>query len=226
MRETTFHAKIRKAEKAAKLNNVLSPLYETRNMFRSAVGFDEPLSYDEWMSLRDDLKAAALYVQFFSQITLAWNKAKSFYTLEEDGVSTVLQYLEKNVPIIMKDESRFSPRYIYRVAYNCMYCICHDIKRDRDRWEKEISNIQEGPEGQFDIFTILGDDRNMEDDLHYAAMSIRFWDDVTSLGDQTVRYVEYLLGREVPGKKIMSKEDEIVAELRRVLNKYRRYFEV
>lgn len=226
MRESAFHARIRKANAAAKRNHVQSPFYETRTMFRAAIGYIEPLSYDDWMSLKDDHKAAALYVQFFSQITLAWNKCKSFYAIDEDGVSTVLQYLQKNVPIIKNDESRFSARYIYRVAYNCLYCICHDIKRDRERFEKETSNIQEGPDGEFNLFDILGYDEDMTGKMMNASMSYHLWSDVESLGDDVIRYVEYLLGREIPGKKIMSKEEEILEELKQVLAKYRRYYNV
>lgn len=120
---------------------------ETFDMFRTCTEYKSPLSYDEWLALADDHKAAVLYIQFYDQITLAWYKVKSFYADDEDGVSTMLQYLQKNVPLIVSKKSRFSPSYIYRVAFNCLYCICHDIKRDRERFENEISNIAEGSDG-------------------------------------------------------------------------------
>ena len=75
-----------------------SPFYQTRDMFKEFIGVDTPLAYSTWMELDPDKKAAALFVNFFDQITLAWYKAKSFYAVDEDGVSTCLQYLQKNVP--------------------------------------------------------------------------------------------------------------------------------
>ena len=85
-----------------------SPFYQTRDMFKEFIGVDTPLAYSTWMELDPDKKAAALFVNFFDQITLAWYKVKSFYAVDEDGVSTCLQYLQKNVPVIENAPNRFS----------------------------------------------------------------------------------------------------------------------
>ena len=113
---------------------------ETRKLFQTVFQYDrtKPLSFDQWLKIPDDQKSAVLYLQFYDQITLAWDKTKSFYTLTADGVSTVLQYLEKNVPIIKANPKKFNERYIYRVAYNCLYCICHDLIYPRRAYEHEV----------------------------------------------------------------------------------------
>ena len=85
---------------------------ETKTMFENTIPVNFPISYEVWISLKDDIKAAALYVNFYDQITLAWQKAKSDFTSDEDGVSTLMQYLIKNVPIIVNDEKKYKPSYI------------------------------------------------------------------------------------------------------------------
>ena len=125
---------------------------ETRKNFIAGTRYVRPLSYEEWMDIPQANKAAVLFVQFYEQITLAWYKTKSFFVEEEDGVSTMLQYLIKNVPIIENDPKRFKSSYIYKVAYNCLYCISHDIKRDIERYEKEVSNIASCTDGEVDLF--------------------------------------------------------------------------
>lgn len=126
----------------------MSAFKETYNMFRTHIGYTKPLSYDQWSSSDDQHKAAVLFVQFYEQITLAWYKVRSFYANEEDGVSTILQYLQKNVPVILDCPKRFAPSYIYKVAFNCLYCICHDIQRDKDRFENEVSDTVVVDEGE------------------------------------------------------------------------------
>lgn len=112
---------------------------ETKKLFQTIFNYDktEPLTFDQWMRFPDDQKSAVLYLRFYDQITLAWENTKSFYTLTADGVSIVLQYLEKNVPIIKANSNKFNERYIYRVAYNCLYCICHDLIYPRMAYEHE-----------------------------------------------------------------------------------------
>lgn len=218
--EDAFDVKVHRAgvrehkhEKAQGLIGQSNPFYETKVMFRDALGIYEPLSYEEWLAFEPQDKAAALYVMFYNQITFAWYKCRSFYGLEEDGVSTVLQYLQKNVPIIEKDERRYTPNYIYRVAYNCMYCICHDIKRDRERWENEMSNIvSTGDQEEVDLFdTVRSEafDRIFETEV----LRIRFWKIIENMGDDVVTFVDGMLSGSTVPKKIRNRSEEILKEL-------------
>jgi len=172
--------------------------YETRNLFRNYTGYTSPLTYEQWLSVADENKAAVLYVQFFEEITLAWYKTKSFYALEEDGVSTILQYLSKNVPVLKENPNRFTSAYIYKVAYNCLYCISHDIKRDRERWEFETSNIVETGEDVLDLFdTVVS---NTEEDIDDRVSRSEFWKIIETMGPETEKVINHLLNGASLGK--------------------------
>lgn len=91
-----------------------------------------------WYCIPRELKAIALYVNFYDQITLAWSKTRKYFVLEEDGVSTILQYLEKNVDVILENPKRFTPAYIYTITKNCVYCLGR-IQRDIDFYTNSVS---------------------------------------------------------------------------------------
>lgn len=195
----------------------VNPFKATQIMFKEYLGWEGPTTYEEWMACDESDKAAILYVQFYDQITLAWYKTKSFYTLEEDGVSTVLQYLMKNVPVIEKAESRFSAPYIYRVAYNCLYCICHDIKIDRERFEKETSNIQGTEDGDsVDLFALIESGFSIEAEISRD----NFWRIIESLGEDTLTFVDCTInGTRLPAG-MKAKAPKIIAELKIALAQY------
>ena len=167
-------------------------LHKTRALYSNYIGYDKPLTFDEWNELPLGSKAAALFVQFFDQISLAWFKTKSFYTPEEDGISEVMQYLMKNVPIIEQDPARFTPKYIYRVAYNSMYCICHDRKVDRDRWELETSNILSVGENDTDTVDLFDTVRDM-DSIPQEIMKRNMWNKIDNLDEQYQSVIDSLL---------------------------------
>lgn len=205
----------------------LAAFYETRNLYRTYTGYTEPLSFEEWAKRPQGEKAALLFVQFFDQITLAWEKANAFDFIEgEEGVSIVLQYLEKQVAqdqyykkddpkkkasaefrkknpdkfftttrrIIEEDPRKFTPAYIYRVAYNCMYCICHDLKSVQDRWDNETSaiTIYDGKElSVFDqIADYSGSAEQVAEDLTFET---EFWRVVEDAGLTAEKVMRYLL---------------------------------
>lgn len=168
---------------------------ETNKLFIESTRYTGPVSYEEWISIPQEHKAAVLFVQFYDEITLAWYKTKSFFVVEEDGVSTMLQYLIKNVPIIENDPKRFKPSYIYKVAYNCLYCISHDIKRDIERFEKEVSNIVMSGEDQLDLFDTVPAKSDMYDEV----MRKEFWAIIESEGLKTQKVIYHLLNGESLG---------------------------
>ena len=86
---------------------------ETYNSMREAVGYEKPLSYQEWLNLRDDYKAAWLYVQFFDQISLAWYKVSvnNIHADADNGVSEMLSYCVKNVSKIVEDQKRLKQKF-------------------------------------------------------------------------------------------------------------------
>lgn len=172
----------------------MNAFYDTKTLFVGTLNFTEQLSYEDWMKINPDYKAAALFVNYFTQIYGAWNKCKSFYTPEEDGVSTVLQYLQKNVPVIENDPKRYSPAYIYRVAYNCLYCVCHDLKKPRDAWENETSNIIGCGEDELDLFDLAVD--VVEGDMASKLTKIKFWKIIKSLDPKATKVLNHILNGE------------------------------
>lgn len=166
---------------------------ETRNMFSAYTGItaNQQLSYDEWMRLPDSSKAAALFVIFFDQITLAWNKAKADFTPDEDGVEIINQYLLKNVPKIKEDKSRYRAGYIWQVAYNCMDCLRY-VERDKFRSMVESSNIVETGSDPVDLYDMVPD----EIDFDLEARRVQFWETIESMGDETIKVVNHLLNGE------------------------------
>ncbi len=212
-RNTTFKVKMRKAIKRAHKDHFQSPLYETMKMFRSVLGLNagELLNYDEWIRLDPCYKSAALYVMFFREITLAYYKSRSFYSHEDDNVSIVLQYLDKNVPIIEMDESRYTAKYVYKVAYNCMYCQSRDIKRDRQRYENEVSNITVSTEGdELNLFDFVSSNESIESIINRE----RFWAIIRSMDDETCSVVENILnGTRLPAG-VKQHREYIISNLR------------
>lgn len=189
------------------MNNAFA---ETRNLFMSYTHYERPLSFEEWMRSPQDSKAALLYVQYYEEITLAWYKSKSWFAVEEEGVETILQYLMKNVPVIEQNPNRFTSGYIYRVAYNCLYCISHDRKCDIERWERETSNVVGYNGDELDLFdtvttNLLGADE--------ALTSENFWAIIEDMGIETWKVVNYLLneGQTLKKTKFRMKNPETLA---------------
>ena len=90
----------------------MKEFYETRKLYRDYTHYEKPLTFDQWSSLDRGYKAAVLFIQFFDEILLAWNKAKSYDGDELEAVETVNQYLIKNVDKIMEEPKRFKAAYI------------------------------------------------------------------------------------------------------------------
>lgn len=196
--------------------------YKTRDQFKNSIDFEYPLSYDEWLSVDDGYKVAVLYLEFFNEITLAWYKCAGGYATEEEGVETILQYLDKNVEKLRKNRRRYTANYIYRVAYNCLSCIA--FARKCDKWEAEnvvlaVQNSHDGTE--YNLLDFVGDSNNslpFEEEIRR-----RFWAEVEDLGEDTQTFVRNILeGDRLPtgfgGKK---KKTELSEKLQAVLEKYK-----
>lgn len=170
----------------------MGAFYDTKLFFQTSV--TKVNNYEEWMSVPDSQKAACLYVTFFNQIQMAWNRTKSFYTPEEDGVSCELQYLEKNVQLIKENSKKFDPRYIYRISFNALYCICHDIIKDRQRWEIETSNIVGSGSDEINLFDDYVGGVSQDNDLEM--IRDRMWAVIESLGEEGLRVVDSLINND------------------------------
>lgn len=199
--------------------------YEARKMYRDYVGYTHPLSYEEWVNLSQDKKAAALYVQFFKQILDAWYKIKSVYASEQEGVETIAQYLLKNVPIIEEKPKKYSEAWIYKVAYNCFYCISHDRICDRQRYELEQSNIVGTGTEESDTIDLfdMTESKNRAD-FNDDGIRNQFWAVVASLGEDATLVATCLVeGGRAKGVTKKRKE-EILKELAEKLEGFKEYY--
>ena len=197
--------------------------YETRKIFRDYIHYEYPLSFDQWTELPQDHKAAWLYVQYFNEIISAWYKSKSFYASEQEGVETICQYLLINVPIIEKNPKRFTPNYIYRIAYNCLYCISHDRVSDKLKYELEMSHIISNDGEELDILDLLEDEKSRYDDS--LSDRERLWKCLIALGEDALEFASYLIdGGKLPKGAYGRKKDLLRRELEAVLEPFKNQF--
>lgn len=174
----------------------LTAFYETKQMFIEATQYKKPLTFEEWCEIPDTLKSAVLFIQFYNEICGAWEKANAFdFIPGEDGVSTTLQYLEKNVSIILNKPERFKSAYIRTVAYNCQYCICHDLKSVKDRWENEMSNIAVYDEDtEVDLFDQCVDSEgSLLDVMFESTSSSEIWNMLEGASLRAQKVARYLI---------------------------------
>ena len=143
-----------------------------------------------------------------------------------------MQYLIKNVEIIKQNRNRFTPSYIYKIAFNS-FCPLGRIQRDIDYYYNEhaseyekIKNRSDDMSEEFDpdngtytecafndrlIVTDAYFNDTRDDDIYYI---------IESCDEDTKRVIEYLLGGKKLGKKLSAKIPAVIAELRIKLEKY------
>ena len=203
---------------------MIASFYDTRSNFRTFINYTKPLSYDQWMTLPEDHKAAALFVEFFNEIMLAWSKAQgTFRGDDEEAVETVIQYLIKNTAKIEDDSKRYRAPYIYKVAYNALYCIVHDRLRDKQRREYEVDPIVVSGDGQeVNIVDFIVRDNSAEDEYVNSITSTKFrgfWEAVESV-DNAQDVVNKIFEKGYDPNKFSARENEIVAQIKIKIKSY------
>ena len=201
----------------------LAAFYETRDTLSNYINYTEPLSFDEWKATPDDQKAAVLYLQFFNEITLAWNKANSYDFINgEEGVETALQYLQKLVcdryikghpkkkvsveyfyehqdeceerRLIEENPKNFYAGFIYKVMYNALYCICHDPQSVKDKWDYETSSIVNYKGEELCLFDNVADPNGSATDVSDSAtFENEFWSVIETTGVKAEKVMRYLI---------------------------------
>lgn len=182
---------------------------ETYDMFMEYLGYPQDVSYEEWKRVDADDKAALLFVNFFEAVTQAWYNAvtqyKIVYVTQDDGVSTILQYLMKNVAKIDADENRYTYQYIYRVCYNCLASFCGTQGTARQRCSNEISN--EYTDG--DIIVNLWDLVPSEDeDIETKKTKEAIWNVIRHMGPKAEKVVNHLINPDETIHRISTSSSE------------------
>lgn len=199
----------------------MTEFYETKTRYVSATNCEYPISFEDWLKLPDDKKAAALYVNFFETIVLAYIKSTATCVEEQDLLSTLLQYLVKNVPVIKKDKRKYNGNYIYRVSYNAMAAL-RRFKGANERIDHYAPRYVQTKDGdEWDTFEIIEDERRpMTEQLEFAIDEIHA---ILAKSDATeIAVINHLLYDKKLSKRAEARYDEIVATLRGLLSKYKR----
>lgn len=165
--------------------------YSTYKLYRDYVGIKGNISYSRWSRLPEKLQAAALYVQFYNEITLAWKKTKTDWAIEDASVEEINRVLMKNVPIILDDKDRYSPNYIYKVCHNALYCINIDPKTSWRIYHNEVSeSFDVGDGAEWSWFDVIGESHDMDKEIAFED----FQEFLDSLDAHYQAYIEYELG--------------------------------
>lgn len=178
-------------------------------------------NYYEWEQLPADLKAIGLYVQFYDQIHLAYRKNKIQYPYieEETAVSTVIQYLMKNVDKIIIQKDRYCPAYIYQISFNAIYALGR-IKRDIGEYENTIPLIDDSEQQYEDDSYTPEDDyltENLEQLYDNLILESEMYDTIKQLNIQQQKIIERIYNGYRPKPKSPK-----LKELKRIFDKYKR----
>lgn len=172
-----------------------SQFQATKKMFKvsafSQVSF--PITFDEWSALDDDLKGAALYINFYPQIVLAWSKFDNSPCDTETIVSDFLMTLVKNVDKIKEAPKRYAPGYIYTLANRSFLCMVRQPKYNRI-YESEISNeVSTTTDDIIDLFDLVPhEDEPYEVVQHREAL----WAIIRGMGPKAEKVVNHLINGE------------------------------
>lgn len=184
--------------------------YQTRDMFLDYLsGYPKHPTFVEWNNADSDDKAALLYVAFFSEVTLAWEKTTTslgiVYVSQEDGVSTVLQYLMKNVDKIAADEKRYSPGYIYKVCYNCLLSLWRTRGTDAQRSACEISNEYVDGDVDVNLWDLVPSE---DDDIETQETKEAIWTVIRHMGPKAEKVVNHLINPSDTLHRVSQKSSE------------------
>ena len=181
---------------------------ETYDFFKaSTASVQYPLTYEKWLVIPDELKVAALFVNFYREIKMAYAALQVYYLDEEDAVSHVCQYLLKNVEKIKADRKRFANPYIYRVAYNSIFGFVRVPSR-RDFADNTTSQYFTMDGEEHDVLELIEDDTNCFTNEKFAKI-------MESLDDHEKSMVSHLIWGSRLKKAEQRRENEILDNLRK-----------
>ena len=176
---------------------------QTRDMFcEYLTGYPKNPTFEEWNSADADDKACLLYVKFYQEITLAWynavvapkNRPSAVYVSQEDGVSTVLQYLMKNVEKISQDSQRYTAEYVYTVCYKCLLSLCTTRGTDAQRagCEYPYEFTEELPTGtmHLNVETLIPAE---EEDFETQQVREAIWNVIQHMGPKAEKVVNHII---------------------------------
>lgn len=195
----------------------ITEFMRVRSNFEAATNCKYPLTYEEWMAVPDDLKVAALFVNFFDTITLAWYKAEAVYVEENDGISILMQYFLKNVSIIKENPKKYNSKYIYSVSWNSMASL-RRVKATQDRFNYTTSQYGISNNGnEYDLFNTIADESDISE-INEVQKAVKGIMDIYFRADNSTKEViSHIVNGTKIGKRTQKKEAEIIETLKREL---------
>lgn len=177
------------------MNTSFYSFKNARNCFSEGAQFSSDLTFEEWSQKPEDLKAAILFVQFYNQITMAWDKAFQRYQFidEEDALSIAMQYLQKQVDRNLMTEERFTPQYIYQVAWNAISALGW-TRRDQDRSANEVSEVVQTSEGEVSLYDTVVDSQS--GDFEEILNNRELMNIIANLDDKSQKVLNHLVNGE------------------------------
>ena len=172
-----------------------SQFQATKKMFREAAfsNYTFPLTYDEWFALDDDLKGAALYINFYPQIILAWSKFDNSPCDTETVVSDFLITLVKNVDKIKESSKKYTSGYIYTLAKRSFICMVRQPKFTRVYTSEIGSEITTSDNDILNLFDLVP----YEDEPYEAVQhSEALWAVIHGIGPKAEKVVNHLINDE------------------------------
>lgn len=206
----------------------MSEFRSTYEFYQAMLPIKFPIDWERWMLIHDDKKAAALYVNFYKEIALAWSKCKNIYTEDEIALFEVIQVLIKNVPIIMESESKFRSAYVYRIAYNAILGITRRYKVRKAVMDHLVSDMSFTDDNGTlrSIFDILPDpDSDPRDLVGHRDKSAKLWNVIQDLPDDYVEVIEAIISHKHCETVSPADRRKIILNLREILkDSYADYF--
>lgn len=172
------------------MSNRLYEFLETKKTFMSVFsGMKFPISYEQWNNLSSDLKAAALYVNFYDYITWTWCSFDKVSISDDYAVSVVIKYIMKNVSIVESDPARYSGAYFRTVAFNS---ILGAMRPKFNEYNILASNLiyDENTDDVIDLYDIIGKD---DDPYEVIKAQEALWDIIAHMGPKAEKVANHLI---------------------------------
>lgn len=193
----------------------MGAFFDTLVMFKKYLDNPAPYSYEQWRLFPEEQKTAALYVNFYNEIILAYRKNCSKYATEEDCVSRLCQYLNRNVPHIIREPNRYNEAYIYTVATNSINTLTHSTrvsKHTKFFYDNVFTEGYSTPDDRaLNIFDILPDENN---DVWLRLFASKIPELEKQLTPQEYRVAEYIMYERRLPKRLARKYEPILASIR------------
>ena len=206
----------------------LTQFNETKKRYyaaTTAAGATYPLDYESWLKLPIDLRQAALFVNFYDVVYNEIVKTMDSGAFWMDAAMCINELFKTFTRFVNKPSKKaYNERYMRRIISNA-YADVRKIKRDQEPVENEISNIVSGGNSEVDLFqTYIGDEYDFLDICIRKKNVGPFWKMIADLDNDALAYVDKILSNEKLGKRLMTKEDKIIDQLRVVLAPYKSIF--